>query len=103
MHWLRMWSVITVALLLAACGGALPPATISVWVDRDGFSPDRVEVATGKPVSIVVRNIDAQEHQWESVAEFKAGFGSRFRAAFLLAAEPGVSGVVASANRRSAV
>ena len=64
MHWLRIWSVITGALLLAACGGTLPPATISIWVDSDGFSPARVEAPAGKPVSIVVRNLDTQEHQW---------------------------------------
>ena len=82
---------------ILALGTALPPHGISQEVIAAWMAASFV----GQPaMARMLRSLYAYS---ESVAEFKAGGGSRYRAAFLLAAEPGVSGVAASANRPSAV
>jgi uncharacterized cupredoxin-like copper-binding protein len=53
------------ALVASACGGgtgASAEATIAIHFSR--FVPDAVEVPTGEPVTITLRNDDPIEHEW---------------------------------------
>lgn len=59
----RILGLMIFVMLLTACSSRPSTTVFSIQVNRNGYSPARVEVIVGKPATIVMHNTDNREHQ----------------------------------------
>ena len=59
----RILIILIGVIFLTACSADSPSGDVAILVDEHRFSPRRVEVLAGKPVTLHFYNIGDQEHQ----------------------------------------
>ena len=65
-HWLRLLgaAILVAALPAAVLAASRMPRTVEIDIHYSHYSPDRVQVPLGVPVTFVIRNDDPIDHEW---------------------------------------